>query len=494
MAPVLRLLHVEDSQDDVDLIRLELEKAGYELHCRRVETATDMADALASERWDVIVSDFKLPVFDAYGALATLTASGLDIPFILVSGCIGEEAAVAMMKAGADDFVMKDRLARFAPAIERAMKDYELRHERKRAEDARNVSEKLLRDISSALGEGLLVQDSTGRLVFMNPEAERLLGWSEQELAARDIHETIHYLHPDGRHSPRTDCPIFNLPRTGTRYRSDDDVFIRKEGVPFPVHYVSTVITQNGCADAIVIAFTDITERKQTEQELKASRQQLQELSTFLQTVREEERKRIARELHDELGQSLTALRMDVNWLAARPDYVAPGIADRLRGMESLIHQTVESMRRISEDLRPGMLDDLGLSAALEHHVERFIENAGIPCALNLGQEEFEVGDQVATALFRIVQESLTNVARHSGATLVNIHVEDSGSEILLSVQDNGCGLVMGPSTGHNKRYGIMGMRERVKMLGGHFEIIGTPDAGTRVEVRIPYQSEAVEE
>ena len=494
MARVLRLLHVEDSRDDADLVRLELEAAGYEIRCKRVETAAEMANALAEESWDVIVSDFNLPGFDAHGSLEILKASGLDIPFILVSGCIGEETAVAMMKAGVHDYVMKGNLARLAPAIERELNEAEVRRERKRAEEARNASEKLLRDVTSALGEGLLVQDGGGHLIFMNPEAERLLGWSAEELATRDIHETVHYLHPDGKSFPKEECPILNLLRTGWRCQSDEDVFVRKGGVPFPAHYVSTVITQDGGAKALVTAFSDITERKQIEQELKASRRQLRELSVFLQTVREEERKRIARELHDELGQSLTALRMDVNWLEARPDCAAPQIAERLLAMEGLINRTVDSMRRISEDLRPGMLDDLGLAAALEDHVERFIENAGIPCELDMSQEEFEISDQVATAVFRIVQESLTNIARHSGATRVAIRVTESGDEIHLSVQDNGRGLPIETPMEKRKSYGILGMRERVKMLGGHFEISGSPATGTRVEVRIPYHGEAAQQ
>jgi two-component system sensor histidine kinase UhpB len=491
MPAALRMLHIEDRQDDADLIRLDLEAAGYEIGCLRVETAAEMKEALIAQNWDVIICDYNLPAFDAIRALGILRESGKDIPFIIVSSYIGEEAAVALMKAGAHDYVMKDHLARLAPAIEREVKEAEERRLRRQAEETSKQHEKLLRDITSAVGEGLLVQNMAGRLLFMNPEAERLLGWSEHELVALDVHESIHYLRSDGSPLPREQCSILNLVRQGRPYHNRDDVFVRKDGTVFPVAYVSTPIIDNGQIFAIVIAFHDITELKQAEQELQQSRQQLRELSVFLQTVREEERKRIARELHDELGQTLTALRIDLNWLEERLPGAEPRITDKLAAMESLLNKTVDSMRRISEDLRPGMLDDLGLAAAIEHHVEKFTEQTGIPCELTMRQDDFDLDEQIATAVFRILQESLTNVTRHAAASRVSIEVQESGDEIRLTVQDDGCGL---PDKKDRRRnsYGLLGMHERVKMLGGYLEISSAPGKGTRIEAVIPVAMEII--
>jgi two-component system sensor histidine kinase UhpB len=214
-------------------------------------------------------------------------------------------------------------------------------------------------------------------------------------------------------------------------------------------------------------------------------------LSVFLQTVREEERKRIARELHDELGQTLTALRIDLNWLEERLPGAEPRITDKLAAMESLLNKTVDSMRRISEDLRPGMLDDLGLAAAIEHHVEKFTEQTGIPCELTMRQDDFDLDEQIATAVFRILQESLTNVTRHAAASRVSIEVQESGDEIRLTVQDDGCGL---PDKKDRRRnsYGLIGMHERVKMLGGYLEISSAPGKGTRIEAVIPVAMEII--
>jgi PAS domain S-box-containing protein len=214
---------------------------------------------------------------------------------------------------------------------------------------------------------------------------------------------------------------------------------------------------------------------------------ELRELSTFLQSALENERKRIARELHDELGQTMTALHFDLKWLHERIDGRKKEIQDRLRSMQALIERTVSTVRRISEDLRPGMLDDLGLAAAIEHHADKFAAQSGIACDLSMNVTEFDLSDQAATALFRIVQESLTNVARHSGASRATIRLQDMGDKILLIVQDNGRGLPDVPPAGR-KTYGLMGMRERVRMLEGVIDIFNEAGAGVRIEIFIPKQ------
>ena len=213
----------------------------------------------------------------------------------------------------------------------------------------------------------------------------------------------------------------------------------------------------------------------------------LHELTKHLQTVLENERTRIARELHDELGQSMTALRFDLKWLHEKISTKEEHVHDRLKAMNDLLSQTVDSIRRISEDLRPGMLDNLGLAAAIESHVAKFTEQTGIICDLSMNQADFDVGAQLATALFRIVQESLTNVARHSGANHVIIRLHEQGDNILLIVQDNGHGLPSAPD-GRRKTFGLLGMRERISMLGGTLDIFNEKDAGVRIEACVPKQ------
>jgi two-component system, NarL family, sensor histidine kinase UhpB len=489
MERALHVLHVEDCVDDGELLRMELEAAGYALHYRRVETGDELEAALAAENWDLIISDFNLPSFTAYEVLRLLKASGRDIPLIVVSGFIGEEGAVALMKAGAHDYVMKDNLSRLAPAIEREMKEAASRRQRRQADQALAASQKLLQNITAALGEGLLVVDNDSRLILMNAEAERLLGWTQAELAARPVHETIHSMRPDGSRLPREECSILNFRARAAACHTDDQVFIRKDGSAFPATYVTTPLFEGERVVATVTAFQDISVRKQAEQELQQSRRQLQELSAFLQQVREDERTRIARELHDELGQALTALRIDLLWLNEKLPEREKKIGDKLAVMTGLVDSTVESIRRISEDLRPGMLDDLGLAAAIEHHVSKFAEQTGIACDLSMNREHFTLDDQVATALFRVLQESLTNVARHARASAVTVRLQELEGEMLLIVKDNGCGLPT-PSVEKKKTYGLLGMHERVKLLGGALDISSAPGSGTRIEVSLPLETE----
>lgn len=486
----LRLLHVEDCADDAELLRVALEAAGYTLDYRRVEARGDLDAALAANDWDAIVTDFNLPSFTAYDVLQTLKASGRDIPLIVVSGFIGEQGAVALMKAGAHDYVMKDKLARLAPAIEREIKEADGRRQRRDADQALLASQKLLQNITAALGEGLLVVGSDCRLILMNAEAERLLGWTQAELAARPIHGSIQCLRPDGMRMRCQECSIINFPANTHSCRTEDQVFVRKDGTSFPVTAVTTPIIEDGRVVATVTAFQDITERKQAEHELKESRRQLQELSAFLQQVREDERTRIARELHDELGQALTALRIDLNWLDEKLPEKEKKVGDKLAAMLGLVDKTVDAVRRLSEDLRPGMLDDLGLAAAIEHHVAKFAEQTGIHCDLSMNQEHYELDDKVATTLFRVLQESLTNVARHAKASEVTVRLQALDKEILLIVKDNGCGLPA-PSPGKKKTYGLLGMHERVKLLGGSLDISGVPGGGTRIEAAIPTEKRA---
>lgn len=216
---------------------------------------------------------------------------------------------------------------------------------------------------------------------------------------------------------------------------------------------------------------------------LRASQARLQELAGFLETAREEERARIARELHDELGQALTALRIDLAWLRKKCAPLGPAVEERATAAHSLVERSIDSLRRISQGLRPGMLDVLGLAAAIEHHVAQFQERTGIRCDLSMNREEFQLGDQLATAIFRIVQEALTNVMRHAAADHVSVMIEDAPDHIRVRVEDDGQGFVL-PS--QKKTFGLLGIQERTKMLGGRLDIDSQPGAGTRIEAWFP--------
>ncbi len=497
----LRVLLVEDSQDDADLILFELNEGGFDAVCARVDTEASMCAAMADGSWDVVISDYNLPRFNTHKALAVLREVDADIPFIIVSGCIGEESAIALMKEGVSDFVMKDKLARLAPVIERELQDATMRRERRQALEALRANEKLLNGITSSLGEGIYVLNAEGKLVFMNPEAERLLGWTEVELLGKNVHRIIHAQNLDGTPLAESDCAILGVLRDGSVYKTDDEVFVRKDGSFIPVSYVATAITEGGKAVAAVAVFQDITQRKQAELDLLESRRQLRELTSYLQDVREEERTRIARELHDELGQMLTGVKLDAMWVSSHLSGEQPDIASKVAAMSQLIDETLDAVRRVAADLRPVMLDDLGLLAAVEWLTEEFGKRTGISVQLEreVGQPNFGCGGrcerescnlcaEVSTAAFRIVQECLTNVARHAQATHVLVFLKCRDGKLKICVSDNGKGIAENHARKHNS-YGIIGMQERAHSLDGTLDISSVQGKGLSVKVVLPIKA-----
>jgi signal transduction histidine kinase len=225
--------------------------------------------------------------------------------------------------------------------------------------------------------------------------------------------------------------------------------------------------------------------REQAEAEQHRSFNQLRALAARLQTAREEERTRVAREIHDELGQALTAIKID---LTALLPSVLPDPGSNLQRQQTvfrLLDDAIHSVRRIATDLRPGVLDDLGLVAAIEWAVEEFQARTGIESCVSLPDGDMALDPEPATALFRILQEALTNVARHARATRVTVQLAQQNGDLSLEVRDNGRG-VQQEQLVDGRSLGILGMRERALLLAGEFSIHGTPDEGTTVKVRIP--------
>jgi two-component system sensor histidine kinase UhpB len=234
----------------------------------------------------------------------------------------------------------------------------------------------------------------------------------------------------------------------------------------------------------------DITDLKRAEEELRRSREELRVLARGLQSVREEERERMAREIHDELGQALTGIKMDLMWIAGR---LPPGqwsLTDRIHAVVRTTDAATDTVRRIASRLRPGVLDDLGLMAAIEWVVEDFARRTSIHVETTLPEIPPRVDRELATALFRILQESLTNVARHAAARRVQVRLWVENEQVFLEVRDDGRGVQTDPATLPQRRaLGVLGMRERAGALGGDISVTGGPGKGTTVLARVPLRS-----
>ncbi|MBI2431727.1 MAG: sensor histidine kinase [Candidatus Hydrogenedentes bacterium] len=248
---------------------------------------------------------------------------------------------------------------------------------------------------------------------------------------------------------------------------------------------IEAVAAEQGLARERRVLAAEIQERKRAEAALEVSQEELRELSSHLEAVREEERKRIAREIHDELGQTLTILKLDIAALEAEVRGTDnPEAASLVASMNSALDQTMHSVRKIITELRPGILDDLGLIAAMEWQGRDFHRRTSIPCTIQ-ASSNLAMSSEQATALFRIFQEALTNVARHSGATVVEVALNNANNQVVLSIRDNGHGM---PEEGSAKKdsFGLIGIRERVRQFGGKLEIISAPGTGTTVSVTLP--------
>lgn len=241
-----------------------------------------------------------------------------------------------------------------------------------------------------------------------------------------------------------------------------------------------------------LVLANDVTEKINAEQQLRQSLEEIRMLSGHLQEVREEERKNIAREIHDELGQQLTVLKMDVAWSVRKLKDPASEVTKRLKELMEMIDTTIKTVRRICSELRPTVLDDLGLTAAMEWHARTFENSTGIQVKLNLPASGLNCSPEIKTGLFRIYQESLTNIARHAEATAteVNLRIEDGC--IVLHIKDDGKGFDIDAAS-QRKTLGILGMKERSLMMGGRYVVESSPGSGTSTTVIIPLEQNIIE-
>ena len=351
-------------------------------------------------------------------------------------------------------------------------------------ESALKERDEQLRHMVQSVRDAIVTLNSERRVVLFNEAAERMFGIPIDAAIGSEIGELL---------SRRLRQPqLMNLLRTleeGLRspagVASLGLIELVREDQEFPVELSLSTTTFRG-EMLLTAVFRDLTERQHAELALLETNRQLKELSASLQNVREEARARIARELHDELGQLLTGIRMEVSWLGGRLLPEQQVLLDKVLAIKGQIDQTIASVRRIAAELRPLVLDDLGFAAAANWYVDQFSERTGLPVDLVLPAEDPERGDAVATALFRVLQESLTNVARHARATKVEVRLGFAESGWALSIRDDGIGFEHAP--GKHSDMGLVGMRERAQILGGRFSITTAPGAGTLVEVVIPAQ------
>lgn len=349
---------------------------------------------------------------------------------------------------------------------------------RKIMENALIDSEEKYRSLVETTEDSIYLVDRDYRYLFMNNKHISRMALLEEQLLNRKFSD-FHSQEESARFAESVD-------RVFEKGESLQHEHISTRDGQYFLRTLSPVKDQRGNVIAVNVVSKNITELKLVNEKLKASHKQLKELSSHLEEVREKERTHIAREIHDELGQALTVLKMDVSWLSKRlPD---EQFIYKLQAMMETLNATLQTVKKISSSLRPSVLDHFGLFAAVEWQAEEFQVRTGIICKIILEPQDVILSRDCSTAVFRILQEALTNVARHAAATNVNISLDQESDRVILMVSDNGIGITKEQIYNH-RSFGLMGIRERVQFLKGEFEIHGAPDKGTQLKIVIPVDS-----
>src|SRR5438552_2504432 len=424
---------------------------------------------------DSVSSGRSRPVPDRYAGVGQPRGRALVILGPIVA-LIAAAAALGVAAIGQDGYRAETLIAATIVAFVALFLAVFLLYRQVRRRQAtgralQNIEARVTDIVESAM-DPVIAVDQDQRVVLFNAAAEKAFLWPR----AAVLGEPLDKLMPERlREGHRAHIARFGEAGMTSRRMGSQMVLmaLRADGVEFPIDASISQVTDRGSKFFTVI-LRDVTARVRAEEALSRSREELRELGATSHQAREQENSRIARELHDELAQSLTALQMDVAWCKESLPDAQEALAKKRERMETLLDTTVTATRRMAADLRPLMLDDLGLLPAVEWLVDNFTERTGVPCELAVSTSDLKLHNAHATAVFRIIQESLANIAKHARASRAEVAIEDNGSEVTISVRDDGLGF-----SPHDPRkpnsFGLAGLRERAYLLGGEAAIISAP-------------------
>ncbi len=482
MGNPLRLLIVEDSEDDALLEVRQLQDAGFEPDYRRVDSSETMRRAMEEGRWDIVIADYSMPHFSGLDALKIAKGEGRDIPFILVSGTIGEELAVEAMREGADDYIMKDSLSRLGPAVKRELKQSESRRARRYAEQALRESEEKYRTIIETALDGMLILGADGRIFEVNDAYCRMSGYAREYLTGMSITDVEVSNNRQDLGRRITDVLRAGSDRFEVEHR-------RKDGSQFPVA-VSLSANQIGNETFVVAVVRDITDRKRTEQKLLDYQAKLKSLTAELVLAQERERRRIAVGVHDQIGQKMALAKLETQSLMGAVSDA--GITASLSKTCKLMEQVVHDARSLTFELSNPVLYEIGLDAAIESWLDEHVpDGAQLNYSVVSHPSPLRPELKMRIILFAVVRELLANVAKYAGASHVNVNIQDDDERITVEVKDDGVGFDVAQldlSIKETGGFGLFHARERVEYLGGTLKIASSPGKGTHINIAIPYE------
>jgi len=519
MVEPLRILHFEDQRYDAELVKAQLAAQGVSCVVQWVADRASFLAALEQGNIDLILSDFVMPGFDGLAALVLAREKRPDLPFIFVSGAIGEDRAIEILKQGATDYVLKERLSRLGPAVRRAAQEARDRAERQRAEETLRRSEAYFRALVENTSDLVVIVESLATIRYVSPSVRQILGYEQQEIIGRSPSE---FVHPEDR-SISADFFSRIHQQPGVQHRVEFR-FQHRDGRVVILEGVVSDLLGDPAVGSIVVNARDVTDRRRAETALQAINHRLEETLTRLQAtqqelnreleverqlrtelhrlsvelrgVQESERGRIARELHDGVAQTLSGVLLHLDLLNGTIKNL-PQAKELVGEIKNMVTLACTDVQDLVWKLRPAMLDDLGLADAIRGLVANVTRSTQLEILLDFSENLPVLSPAVETALYRIVQEALSNVVQHAYATQATVRFEIAEGLLFLTVADNGRGLnpaapssqalskIAGTTVGR-RGIGLWSMQERAEEVGGTFSLRSTPGQGLIILVTVP--------
>lgn len=465
-AAPLRFVLLEDDPNDAELIQLELARNGFSVQWQHVVAEHDYRESLSGTPPDLVLADYTLPGFDGLAALRILLESVPGVPFIFVSGSLGEERAIEALKSGATDYVLKDRLQRLAAVVSRALTEARERYERRQAEAALEEQRVLLGTLIESLPEMIYAVDTDNRVNVVNRALLDTLNKSREQVIGRRLSEL-----GDEESILEIEAQAASMMRTGRSLTDQERAWIAPDGSVRWFSFTQVPLRDHGQISGLVCTLQEVSARKALEQEILE--------------ISNREQRRLGSDLHDGLGQELTGLSLLLKGLEVQLSRESPQYLSQVQKISDLLARAIQSTRSLARGLAPVNLERGGLPEALKHLATSCTDMYGLQCSFRNGAQKLPgLEEGAATHLYRIAQEATTNAARYAQAKSIVIELRSTGRRLQLSIADDGIGLSAGLAQGH-PGMGLKIMEYRARMLGGSISF-EEPGTGTKVVLSAP--------
>lgn len=466
MTASLHFVLLEDDPGDAELIQLELARNGLTVDWRHVVSERDFREALAGAPPDLVLADYTLPGFDGLAALKITQQRCADVPFIFVSGSLGEERAIEALKSGATDYVLKDNLQRLPAVVNRALTEARERRERRQAEAELEEQRVLLGTLIDSLPEIIYAVDTQNRVTVVNRALLDTLQKTREQVLGRRLSELW-----SEENIVDMEAQAASTMHTGRALTDQERAWISPDGTVRWFSFNHVPLRDHGHISGLVCTVEEVTGRKALEQEILE--------------ISNREQRRLGSDLHDGLGQELTGLSLLLKGLEVQLSREAPQYLSQVTKISDLLAHAIQSTRSLARGLAPVNLERGGLPEALKHLAARCADMYNLTCSFTNGTQRLpDLEEGAATHLYRIAQEATTNAARYARAKAISIDLHSTGRKLHLSIADDGIGLAAGLAQGR-PGMGLKIMEYRARMLGGTISF-EEPGAGTRIALSAP--------